>query len=320
MDIPLLWFDRHDRSPDCGLRMADRLIRRQLRPQTLTALRLLALCALTLSLAVPTSGEVLAPSAAAGAEPRGFWGTVAWSCRRTHLYCQTSTFGKFCGNAIRPLSKLTGGLIPAPCDNHFAAAVELNATQPAGMAPGAVPKPPPPPPLSVAAAAQIKAEKAEAGLRREAVAYLACLDCRYYPEAEAALIASLRADREECVRLEAAKALGCGCCCTPAVSKALMICVTGGCEDGNPAERSPAVRQAALVALQRCQQCSDVTAPTAPPEAPLATNGPADEAVRVAYVLPAPVQAPAPSPIVALPPVQPEANKSLIDLWRSTKR
>ena len=302
--------------------MADRLIRRQLRPQTLTAKGLLASCVLTLSLVVPVSGEVLAPapSAAAGAEPRGFWGTVAWTCRRTHLHCQTSNLGKFIGNAIRPLSKMTGGLIPAPCDNHFAAAVELNATQPAGMAAGAVPKPPPPPPPSVAAAAQIKSEKAEAGLRREAVAYLACLDCRYYPEAEAALIASLRADREECVRLEAAKALACGCCCTPAVAKALMICVTGSCEDGNPAERCPAVRQAALVALQRCQQCSDVSTPTAPPEAPLSSNGSMGEAVRVAYIQAGPAQAPTPSPIVTLQPVRPEANKSLFDLWQSTER
>jgi len=317
----LLSFDRHESSLDCGLPMVDRLIRQQHRPRTLTATKLLASCALLLSLVVPTASHALPPTAtAAGAEPRGFWGNVCWTCRRTHLYCQTSNLGKFFGNAMRPISTMTGGLIPVPCNNHFAAAVELNATQPIGMAPGAVPLPPPPPPPSVAAAAQIKAEKAEADLRREAVAYLACLDCRYYPEAESALIASLRADREECVRLEAAKALACGCCCTPAVSKALMICVTGGCEDGNPAERCPAVRQAALVALQRCQQCSDVSAPATPPEAPLSSSGSVEEAVRVAYVQTGPVHAPTPSPIVALPPIQPEANKSLFDLWRSTKR
>ncbi|QDV74016.1 hypothetical protein [Botrimarina mediterranea] len=278
---------------------------------------------LTLAVVASAQGEVL-PSAAAGAEPRGFWGNVAWTCRRAHLHCQTSNFGKFLGNAVRPISKLTGGLIPAPCDNEFAAAVELNATQPAGMAPGAVPKPPPPPPPSVAAAAQIKSEKAEAGLRREAVAYLACLDCRYYPEAEAALIASLRADRDECVRLEAAKALACGCCCTPATTKALTVCVTGGCDDGNPAERCPAVRQMALVALQRCQQCTDVSAPATPPEAPLSTVGSEDDAVRVAYAQPTAGGAPPPldMPPVATPPAPkpPQANRSLVELWQSSKR
>src|SRR2546425_250805 len=72
-----------------------------------------------------------------------------------------------------------------------------------------------------AAAAKIRADEAGAKARRTAVKYLATVDCHYYPEAEAALIAALRADRNECVRLEAALALGGGCCCTRNAAQAL---------------------------------------------------------------------------------------------------
>jgi hypothetical protein len=36
-----------------------------------------------------------------------------------------------------------------------------------------------------------------------AIEYLATVDCRYYPEAEAGLIAGLRAEKNECVRIAA---------------------------------------------------------------------------------------------------------------------
>ncbi|WP_231934405.1 hypothetical protein [Botrimarina colliarenosi] len=227
--------------------------------------------------------------------------------------------GRFLANAVKPISKLTGGIIPSPNDNHFAAAVELHATKPAGMAPGATPKPPPPPPPGVAAAAQIKAEKAQAKIRREAVAFLAGLDCRYYPEAEAALIASLRADRDQCVRLEAARALATGCCCSPATVKALTICVTSSDEDGNPAERCSAVRQAALIALQRCEQCGATSAPTTPPEAPLGSVGDDNAAVQVGY------NSPASADDVATRQLTPQVDSppesvGLLDLWRSADR
>ena len=235
-----------------------------------TAVLAIALpAALVLAMASPSLAGPTVPDQAQAC-PTGFWANVAWLHRRVKLKCQTSNAGKLLTNAVRPISRLTGGIIPVPNDNHFAGAIELNATKPAGTAPGAVPKPPPPPPPAVAAAATVKAEKQQAEIRREAVAYLAGLDCRYYPEAETALIASLRADRAECVRLEAAKSLLAGCCCTPATTKALTISVAGTCEDGNPAERSPAVRQVALAALQKCQRCG-MGSPLTPPEAPLGT-------------------------------------------------
>lgn len=244
-----------------------------------------ALVLATLSVC-PISKAGPLPTAGVASRPSGFWGNVAWFNRRIKLRCRTSAAGKFLTNAIRPVSKLTGGLIPVPNDNHFAAAVELNATEPAGMAPGATPKPPPPPPPGVAAAAQIKTERAQAKIRRDAVAYLAGLDCRYYPEAEDALIASLRADRDQCVRLEAARALSTGCCCTPTTVKALTICITGSEEDGNPAERNNAVRRAALVALHKCEKCGAGTAsPTSltPPEPALGNQTDETEVTQVAY-------------------------------------
>jgi hypothetical protein len=71
------------------------------------------------------------------------------------------------------------------------------------------------------ACARIKQEELEAPARREAVRCLAYADCRWYPEAEAALIVALRTDRNECVRLEAARVLGVGCCCTRRTIEAL---------------------------------------------------------------------------------------------------
>src|SRR5262249_26195944 len=80
-------------------------------------------------------------------------------------------------------------------------------------------------------------------------------NCHYWQEAEAALIGSLRADRNECVRWEAAMALGRGCCCTKKTIKALMLSVSGGTEDGNFEEISERVKAAAEAALQPCLAC-----------------------------------------------------------------
>ena len=101
-----------------------------------------------------------------------------------------------------------------------------------------------------AAAAKIKVEEAGAKARRASVRYLRTVDCHYYPEAEAALIAALRADRNEGVRLEAAFALGNGCCCTKKTMDALNLVVSGGEQDGNPAETSERIKQASVTALE----------------------------------------------------------------------
>src|SRR5262249_53825978 len=100
--------------------------------------------------------------------------------------------------------------------------------------------------------AQIKADEAAAKKRRAAVRYLGTVDCNYWPEAQEALINALRADRNECVRLEAAWALGRGCCCNNATMQALKLTVEGSTEDGNPAEDSERVRAAAHFALEHC--------------------------------------------------------------------
>src|SRR4029078_8065387 len=64
--------------------------------------------------------------------------------------------------------------------------------------------------------------------------------------------AAPRADKIECVRYEAALALQRGCCCTKKVAKALTISIEGSEKDGNPAERSARVQDAAAVALSMC--------------------------------------------------------------------
>jgi hypothetical protein len=111
----------------------------------------------------------------------------------------------------------------------------------------------------VNAAAKIKVEAAQAEARVEAVRYLATVDCHWYPEAEAGLIASLRADRSECVRLAAAQSLARGCCCTKKTLAALQICAAGSNLDGNPGERCVRVRWAALHAMQVCLSQCDAT-------------------------------------------------------------
>ena len=111
----------------------------------------------------------------------------------------------------------------------------------------------PPPPVNVtpaeAAAGKIKAEEAGAKNRRAAVRYLGTVDWHYYPEAEAALIAALRADRNELVRIEAAHSLGNGYCTKKGI-EALEMVLAGSEIDGNPAENSERVKATAQIALQ----------------------------------------------------------------------
>jgi hypothetical protein len=104
------------------------------------------------------------------------------------------------------------------------------------------------------AATKIKADEAAVPARRAAIQYLSTIRCHYYPEAEAALIAALRADRNEQVRYDAAQALAHGCCCTPKTVEALQFAVNSSERDGNPAETSDRVKAVALYALQRAQR------------------------------------------------------------------
>ena len=169
---------------------------------------------------------------------------------------------------------MTGGIIPAPCPSP---------TQPGG--PGADPASAPGGPQGAAATAEkIKKEEAQAKARCQATRYLGTVPCHYYPEAEAALIASLRTDRSECVRWEAARALANGCCCTKKTIQALTVTVSGSNKDGNPAEVSRRVKAVACEALslcvnRACGSASEQPRPELPPE-PEAIPPPPGEPLR----------------------------------------
>jgi hypothetical protein len=176
------------------------------------------------------------------APPTGLIGKMCAAiddCRRK--LCKAPC-GQLINGMTMPLSGLTGGVIPPFCP-ILPSAKDLAKPGVEGEA------------------AAVKKDAAEAKARRNAVRLLGTVDCRYYADAPDKLIAALRTDGVECVRLEAAWALGSGCCCQPKVIDALDITVAGLETDGNPAERSPRVRDAAAAALEHCLAC----APPAPP-------------------------------------------------------
>jgi hypothetical protein len=154
--------------------------------------------------------------------------------------CKTP-FGQLINGMTAPMSGLTGGVIPMFCPTT----PDLKDL----MKPGVEGE-----------ASAIKKDAAEAKARRAAVRLLGTVDCRYYADAEGKLILALRTDGSECVRYEAAMALGHGCCCTKNVIAALDVCVSGLDTDGNPAEHSDRVREVASYALEHCLSC----APAAP--------------------------------------------------------
>lgn len=163
--------------------------------------------------------------------------------------CCGTPLGQLINGAFQPLKMATGGVIPTPCPgpndpSKGGAAAGGGAS---GDAPGAQ-----------AAADAIKKDQAQAKARAAAVRYLGTVPCHYYPEAEAALIQSLRTDRSECVRWEAAHALAQGCCCTKKTIEALKLVVSGSQKDGNPSEKSFRVKVEALNALEHClAMCGD---------------------------------------------------------------
>jgi hypothetical protein len=154
-------------------------------------------------------------------------------CKR--MLCATPA-GQFLNSMSMPLTAFSGGIIP-PCCPLTPSAAEL-ADQGA-----------------VGAAAAIKAEEAQAKARRAAMRYLGTVDCGRFPAAGKALYAGLRADTNECVRYEAALALGNGCCCTKEIMEGLAVSAACSDRDGFPRETSDRVRAAAVVALQNCLAC-----------------------------------------------------------------
>lgn len=191
--------------------------------------------------------SAVATAAAAGPAPKaGLIKRICTGLQECRQKLCKTPLGAMANKITAPASALTGGIIPGFCP-LVPSAEDLKKDGVEGPA------------------AQAKKDAAEAAARRAAVRYLGTLDCRYYPEAELALIAALRTDPSECVRLEAAIGLYRGCCCTEKVVRALGITVSGGDSDGNPAERSERVRAAACASLEKCLMCAAVPAVEPPP-------------------------------------------------------
>ena len=138
---------------------------------------------------------------------------------------------------MKPASLFSGGLVGGCCpdpNQPNPADLGMSEESPQGLA------------------ARIKKSEAEAKARREAVRYLGTVDCRWWPDAKTVLIASLREDQNECVRLEAALALARGCCCNKQTIEALAQVLSEKPTDKHPPECSDRVKAAAWFALQVC--------------------------------------------------------------------
>ena len=215
-------------------------------------------------------------STSSATQPTTFWTLIAQLpavCKACKAKCCASCCGQMMNEMTKPLSLMTGGCIQCCPDG------------PASQNPNT--------PGAVGAAAALAKCLEEAPQRIAAVRFIATADCGRFPEVQKELIQALRGDCSECVRFEAAIAFGMGCCCSKAVMFSLEQTVTGGTKDGFPRENSPRVKQAALVALERCQASYEPDDPVrpeepVPPETP-ATPGDAKPA----------------SPIPATPPETP---------------
>lgn len=205
--------------------------------------------------AVGPTTTAAAAGAATGA-PQNIWSRLCPTeeqCQKLKNKLCASPIGQLLGGVLTPYRAMTGGLIPKWCPGPLDAN-PADLAKPADSAEGA--------------AARIKASEADAKARRAAVRYLGTVDCKRYPEAEAALLNSLRGDPNECVRLEAALAFRNGCCCSKKVIDTLIVVVNGE-KTAEPAENSPRVRCAAAEALQRCLNSVCDTDKPAPPEKPV---------------------------------------------------
>lgn len=217
--------------------------------------------------ATGVGGVAGAAAAPAAAPPRNIWSFFMMTPEQKLQHQQnsaicrakfcSSSIGQFVNNMLLPVGAVSGGLLGPVCPGPLAA-------NPADL------KKPPTSPQG--AAARIKEEEAQTKAKIEAIEFLATVDCRYYPEAEAGLVTGLRAEKNECVRLAAAKALATGCCCTPKILKALTTTVNGSSEDKLPGERSERVRAFAFVALERCLRSCQEGEPEPAPEPPAAAK------------------------------------------------
>jgi len=219
--------------------------------------------------AAPAAGGAATPAAPQVPTIWNKLGITKEGCKACRERCCKSPLGQLLNGITKPLTLMSGGLIgplcppgPTPEDLAKLLSPDSNAS-----------------PAEKAAAA-IKADEAGAAARKSAIRYLGTVDCHYFPEAEGALISGLRADRNECVRLEAALALGKGCCCTKKTMEALAVSANGSEDGKNPSETSERVKAAAMMALVHCLSnvkggAEPPLPPERPPEGPTPPEGPA---------------------------------------------
>src|SRR5262249_18442439 len=150
----------------------------------------------------------------------------------------SSPLGKLMSNGLKPISIFTGGILGQCCPTDGLSPLDMKNAGSAGGLAGA-----------------IAADEANAKARRAAARYLGTVDCHYWPEVGKALTELLRADKNECVRWEAALALGRGCCCNKLTVAKLALTVAGSESDGNPSEKSERVKAAAAASLHHCLAC-----------------------------------------------------------------
>src|SRR6266545_3612890 len=155
---------------------------------------------------VPPTAAATTPTAAAGAAAAGgggaknIWGffmkTPEQKAQCKAHFC-SSRIGMFINNLLVPAGAATGGLLGPICPPPGIGGPGGGGVNPDDLKKSAS--------SPEGAAARIKAEEAQAKAKVAAIEFLATVDCRYYPEAEAGLLAGLRAEKNECVRIAAAK-------------------------------------------------------------------------------------------------------------------
>jgi hypothetical protein len=203
---------------------------------------LVALASLTPQLpaqapAAPAAPDLAGPST--GVDPGGlakFLGISKDQKEAMKRRCCKNPLMQLINNSMAPTRALTGGALGNCCPTE----PSLQDMQKPGVE---------------GVCAKIKKDAAGVKARRAAVRCVGAADCHYWPEAEGALIGALRSDRSECVRWDAAVALGDGCCCTKRTMEALLISATGSDRDGNPGETCERVKAAAYTSLQHCLAC-----------------------------------------------------------------
>lgn len=207
------------------------------------------LVALSPRLAAQVPGGVTPPPQAAQAMT--LWSFLGISCDQIEAMkakCCKKPLGQLISQMKRPINVATGGVLCGCCEAIVPSAADQAQPGVLGLC------------------AKVKADAAGVKARRAAVRCLSEVDCRRMPDVAEALVATMRTDLSECVRYDAAVALGEGCCCTKKVIESLAIVATGSGKDNLPPEKCERVRFAALASLQHCLCCYKEEAPAPEPK------------------------------------------------------